>query len=288
MKQLIRLGLICTMLTLSGNVFAQVQENPRVVTIGGSLTEIVYALGRGDHLVGVDLTSSWPPEVEKLPKVGLYKSISSEGVLSLVPTHVLAYSNTEPASAMQQISSADVFVTIFERNPPQKALFDNILKVGKILTAEQQAQNLVREIREDLEHLEKKVASFPNRPRVLFLLNYDPSQMMVAGKGTVVDYLIDLAGGVNVAEAIDGYKPINAELVTSLVPDVVLSVEERWEDLGAREQMQELPGLIDTPAGRNNRFVALPGALVLGLGPRIAEAVELLAAAIHGPHGSDL
>jgi iron complex transport system substrate-binding protein len=287
MNNFTKMSLMFVWLTFSGNALAQENSKPRVVTIGGSLTEIVFVLGKGDTLVGVDLTSSWPPEVEKLPKVGLYKSISSEGVLFLAPTHVLAYSNTEPASAMQQISGAGVSVTTFERNPPQKALFDNILKVGTILSAEQQAQNLIGQIKKDLDRLEKKVANLPDKPRVLFLLNYDLSQMMVAGKGTVVDYLLNLAGGVNVAEDVEGYKPINAELVTSLAPDIVLSVEERWQTSGDREQMRGLPGLVDTPAGRDDRFAVLPGPLVLGLGPRIAEAVERLVNVIHGPQGGD-
>ncbi len=266
-----------------GNAFAQA---PRVVTIGGSLTEIVYALGQQDHLVGVDLTSQWPPEVKDLPQVGFYKKISAEGVLSLAPTHVFAYGDTEPATAVQQLKDAGVSVTTFGRTPPQEALFDNIAIVGNLLSASEKADQLARQIKSDLGAVAQKVAAKTDKPRVLFLLNYDPSQMLVAGRETVVHHLITLAGGVNVGQELKGYKPLNSEMITSLAPDVVLSVDERWESMGGAEGMKKLPGMMDTPAGAHNRFVALPGSLMLGLGPRIAEGVQLLVDAIHKEKGT--
>jgi len=261
-------------------------EQPRIVSIGGSLTEIVYAIGLSDRLVGVDLTSLWPPQVKKLPQVGFYKKISAEGVLSLAPTHVFAYGDTEPATAVQQLKDAGVSVTTFARTPPEKALYNNISTIGNLLSAQSQAADLIQQIKTDLHDVAQKVAAKNYKPRVLFLLNYDLSQMLVAGQQTVANHLITLAGGVNVASDLDGYKPLNSELVTSLAPDVVVSVQERWESMGGAAGMKKLPGMMDTPAGIHNRFVALPGALVLGLGPRIAEGVKLLADTIHQDKGT--
>lgn len=261
-------------------------EQPRVVTIGGSLTEIVYAIGQQDRLVGVDLTSLWPPAVKDLPQVGFYKKISAEGVLSLSPTHVFAYGDTEPATAVQQLKEAGVSVTTFGRTPPQDALFKNIATIGDLLSAPQKAEELIAQIKSDLDEIAQSVATKTDKPRVLFLLNYDPSQMLVAGRETVAHHLITLAGGVNVAGDLNGYKPLNSEMVTALAPDVVVSVDERWESMGGAEGMKKLPGMMDTPAGAHNRFVALPGSLILGLGPRIAEGVHLLSDAIHKEKGT--
>ena len=258
------------------------RDTSRLVVIGGSLTEIVFALGKGDAIVGVDRTSSWPPEVKKLPQVGYYKKVSAEGVLSLNPSFVLAYHDAEPTNALLQIEGAGVPVATFERTPPQQALMKNIGAVGEILAAETQAARLIQTINGDLDAISRKVALINHKPRVLFLLNYDPSQLLVAGHGTIAAHLIDLAGGINVANDLSGYGPLNPEMVAVAAPDIIVTVEDRWESMDGVEGIKRLPGVADTPAGRADRFAALPGSLMLGLGPRIGEAVGRLARAIHG------
>jgi iron complex transport system substrate-binding protein len=106
--------------------------------------------------------------------------------------------------------------------------------------------------------------------------------MMVAGRDTIAAQLIEMAGGVNAAGDLVGFKPLNAEMVSAAAPDVVLTVEERWKDMGGAAGMKRLPGMAGTPAARQDRMAALPGPLMLGLGPRIGEAVQRLARLIHG------
>jgi iron complex transport system substrate-binding protein len=256
-------------------------DSPRLVVIGGSLTEIVFALGKGQAVVGVDQTSGWPAEVKNLPQVGYYKKVSAEGVLSLTPSMVLAYRDAEPAEALRQVEQAGVPVVVFERTPPLKALMDNVDAAGRLLDAQAEAGRLAQAIRQDLDATARQVAGITSRPRVLFLLNYDPSQMVVAGAGTIAAQLIELAGGVNAAQGMTGYKPLNAEMVAAAAPDLVLTVEDRWQGMGGAEGMLRLPGMAATPAGRDKRFAALPGPLVLGIGPRIGEAVQRMAALFH-------
>lgn len=258
----------------------------RLVVVGGSLTEIVFALGKGGSVVGVDQTSTWPPEVKKLPQVGYYKRVSPEGVLSLAPSLVLAYRDAEPASALRQIAQAGAQVQTFERNPPLVALMDNITALGRILDAEAEAVRLSESIRRDLDAAAAKAATVSRKPRVLFLLNYDPSQMVVAGNGTIAAQLIELAGGINAAADLTGFKPLNAEMVNAAAPDLVLTVEDRWDGMGGAAGMKRLPGMDGTPAGRADRFAALPGPLMLGLGPRIGEAVRRLTVLLHGTEAS--
>lgn len=261
-------------------------DTARIVVIGGSLTEIVFALGRGGSVVGVDRTSMWPPAVETLPQVGYYKNVSAEGVLSLAPTLVLAYRDAEPAGALRQIEQAGTPVMAFGRTPPLPALMENIEAMGEILGVPDEAARLGGAIRRDLDAVAHRVAGISPKPRVLFLHNYGPGQMVVAGRDTVTAQLIELAGGINAAADVAGFKPLSAEMLAVIEPDLVLTNEDRWKEMGGAEGMKRLQGMADTPAGRADRFAALPGPLIMGLGPRIGEAVRRLAEMFHGERGA--
>lgn len=275
-------AVLAVLLAVGGINQAIAADTTRLVVIGGSLTEIVFALGKGSSVVGVDQTSVWPPEVKALPQVGYYKKVSAEGVLSLSPTLVMAYRDAEPASALRQVTQAGTPVTVFERSPPMVALMDNIGAVGRLLGAEGEAESLRRSLDDQIASVARAVAGAKTRPRVLFVLNYDPSQAVVAGAGTIAGQLIEMAGGINAAGDISGFKPLNGEMVTASAPDLVLTVEERWDAVGGAAGMMRLPGMAATPAARSGRFAALPGPLMLGLGPRLGEALRRLAALLHG------
>lgn len=282
-RDVMRLALLAGMVALvppPGR--AATVDTTRLVVIGGTLTEIVFALGKGETVVGVDQTSVWPDKVKALPQVGYYKKVSAEGVLALAPTAVLTYADAEPAAALAQLERAGVTVIRFERSPPLKALMDNIAAIGRLFGVEAEAARLGQGLQGELDQVRQATAALPSKPRVLFLLNYDPSQMVVAGRGTIADLLIGTAGGVNAVDGLSGFKPLNAEMVGVAAPDIVLTVDDRWDGLGGAAGMKRLPGVADTPAGRNERFAALPGPLMLGLGPRMGEAVRRLARLFHG------
>ncbi len=282
MRKIVSRVLLSILTVLASDAAARAADTSRLVVIGGSLTEIVFALGKGGSVIGVDQTSVWPPEVKALPQVGYYKKVSAEGVLSLAPTLVMAYRDAEPASALRQVEQAGIPVVLFERSPPMRALEDNIGAVGRLLGTEREAEALRRSLDEQVAAVGRTVAGVKNKPRVLFVLNYDPSQTVVAGAGTIAGQLIEMAGGINAAGDVTGFKPLNGEMVTAAAPDLVLTVEERWEGIGGAAGMVRLPGMSATPAGRNGRFAPMPGPLMLGLGPRLGEALRRLSGLFHG------
>lgn len=282
MRKTVGRFLLSALLVLASGAAARAADTARLVVIGGSLTEIAFALGRGGSVVGVDQTSVWPPEVKAMPQVGYYKKISAEGVLALSPTMVIAYRDAEPASALRQIEQAGVPVALFDRSPPMQALKDNIAGLGRLLDARDKAEALGRSLDGQIAAVTQAVAGAKARPRVLFVLNYDPSQTVVAGTDTIAGQLIGMAGGVNAAEGITGFKPLNGEMVSAAAPDIVLTVEERWEAVGGAAGMARLPGMSSTPAARAGRFAAVPGPLMLGLGPRLGEGLRRLAVLFHG------
>ena len=282
MRRTVSRVLLSVLMALASGAAARAADTSRLVVIGGSLTEIVFALGKGGSVIGVDQTSVWPPEVKALPQVGYYKKVSAEGVLSLAPTLVMAYRDAEPASALRQLEQAGIPVVLFERTPPLRALEDNIGAVGRLLGTEREAEALRRSLDGQIADVGRTVAGIGKKPRVLFVLNYDPSQTVVAGAGTIAGQLIEMAGGINAAGDVTGFKPLNGEMVTAAAPDLVLTVEERWEGIGGAAGMVRLPGMSATPAGKSGRFAPMPGPLMLGLGPRLGEALRRLSVLFHG------
>lgn len=282
MRKTVSRFLLSALMVLAWGAAARAADTSRLVVIGGSLTEIVFALGKGGSVVGVDQTSVWPPEVKAMPQVGYYKKVSAEGVLALSPTMVIAYRDAEPASALRQIEQAGVPVALFDRSPPMQALKDNIAGLGRLLDTRDKAEALGRSLDDQITEVRRAVAGVKTKPRVLFVLNYDPSQTVVAGTDTIAGQLIEMAGGVNAAEGITGFKPLNGEMVSAAAPDIVLTVEERWEAVGGTAGMTRLPGMASTPAARTGRFAAVPGPLMLGLGPRLGEGLRRLAVLFHG------
>jgi len=282
MRRTVSRVLLSVLMALASGAAARAADTSRLVVIGGSLTEIVFALGKGGSVIGVDQTSVWPPEVKALPQVGYYKKVSAEGVLSLAPTLVMAYRDAEPASALRQLEQAGIPVVLFERTPPLRALEDNIGAVGRLLGTEREAEALRRSLDGQIAAVGRTVAGIGKKPRVLFVLNYDPSQTVVAGAGTIAGQLIEMAGGINAAGDVTGFKPLNGEMVTAAAPDLVLTVEERWEGIGGAAGMVRLPGMSATPAGKSGRFAPMPGPLMLGLGPRLGEALRRLSVLFHG------
>lgn len=281
-KTIIGRILLSVLMALAWGAAARAADTSRLVVIGGSLTEIVFALGKGGSVVGVDQTSVWPPEVKAMPQVGYYKKVSAEGVLALSPTMVIAYRDAEPAGALRQIEQAGVPVALFDRSPPMQALKDNIAGLGRLLDTRDKAETLGRSLDGQIAAVAHAVAGIKAKPRVLFVLNYDPSQTVVAGTDTIAGQLIEMAGGINAAEGITGFKPLNGEMVSAAAPDIVLTVEERWEAVGGGAGMVRLPGMSSTPAARTGRFAAVPGPLMLGLGPRLGEGLRRLAVLFHG------
>ena len=121
-----------------------------------------------------------------------------------------------------------------------------------------------------------------SRPRVLFVLSHSMAQVRVAGRNTAADAMLTLAGASNVMAGIEGYKPLSPEAAIAAAPDVILATEQGLAAAGGIDGLLSAPGLAQTPAGRQRRVVALDALLLLGFGPRLPQAVALLADGVHG------
>ena len=258
-----------------------IRDTSRVVTLGGPVTEIVYALGAGGRVVGADTSSLYPAAVGRLPKVGYQRQLGAEGVISLKPTLVVATTEAGPPAALAQLRAAGLNVLILPADPTPEGARAKITALGQVFGREARASDLNAGIARDLAKAQVLAARTAQRPRVLFIYARGLQNPQVSGAGTAADGMIRLAGGVNAVTGVQGYKPLTPEAAVAAAPDVILMLSGGLESVGGVDGLLGLPGLAQTPAGRARRVVALDDLYLLGFGPRLGRAVQDLTLALH-------
>jgi len=260
----------------------------RIVSVGGTVTEIVYALGAGDALVGADTSSVYPPEAEKLPKVGYQRTLSAEGVLSLSPTLILITPESGPPAAIEQLRGTGARVVPIPTGTDVEAARAAIRAVATTLDRQARGEDLVKALEADVEQARALAAASSSHPRVLFVYARGAGMAMVSGKGTAADEMIRLAGAVNAVNDYEGFRPLTAEGVVAAAPDVVLVPSRGLDSLGGKAGLLAQPGMSLTPAARAERVVAMDDLYLLGFGPRTGQALADLARALHQQQRGDI
>jgi iron complex transport system substrate-binding protein len=266
---------------LSAVAPARAERPPRIVSVGSSLTEIVYALGAEALLVGVDTTSLYPEAARSLPQVGYMRALSAEGVLSLKPTLVLATSAAGPKATLDQLASTGIEVTILPDHYDYDSVARKIEAVGKLTGKIAEAEALISKGQSAIQGLSRKLAASGSKPRVLFLLSMGGGAPQAAGRDTAADGIIRLAGGVNAIDAYSGYRPLTPEAVINARPDFVLVTRQTVDAVGGVGAILDQPAIRQTPAGRAGKILQFDTLLLLGFGPRTPQAATELAAALH-------
>lgn len=261
-----------------------VGDTSSVITLGGDITEIVYALGQQEKLVAVDTSSVYPAEqVEALPKVGYVRALTAEGVLSLNPSLIIATGDAGPPEVLTQLQQAGVPLFIVSSEDSIEGAKAKISTVAEIFGVPNRAADLNRQI--DLDISEAKLytdaAKADAKPRVMFVYARGAGTLNVSGTGTSADAMIKLAGADNAITEYEDYKPLTAEAAVSAAPDVLLFLSRGLESVGGDTGLADLPGLALTPAFENGRVVALDDLYLLGFGPRVGQAVKDLTLALY-------
>lgn len=256
----------------------------RVLSLGGAVTEIVYALGEQDRLIGRDSTSSFPPEALDLPDVGYVRALSPEGVLSVQPDLILSEEGAGPPETIEVLQDAGIpFETIPEGHDAD-GLANKINAVAEALGVPDKAEPLIEDLRADLARVR---SDEPHKQRVMFILSLQGGRVMAAGAGSGADAIIRLAGAENAVSGFSGYKPMTDEAVSAAAPDVILMMNRGNAEVDASHnaslsQLQGMPALATTPAVRDGRVITMDGLLLLGFGPRTGQAARQLHDAIYG------
>ena len=254
------------------------------MTIGGPVTETVYALGLGERVVGTDASSLYPAEILDGPRLDYFRQTSAEGVLSLSPTLVLAVEGTGPPGVVEQIRAAGVPVVLTPEVSTVEDAERRLLAIGRLLDREDAARGLAERMRDELAAAE--ALRPPRAPRALFVYARGAGTLLVSGTGNPADAVLRLAGAENTVTAFEGYRPLTAEAVAGAAPDVIVLPEKSLESIGGLDGLFALPGMAQTPAAAARRVVTVDDALLLSFGPRLGQAVAELARGLRASAGS--
>lgn len=277
-------ALLFLWIALANPVYAK-DKPKRILSIGGAVTEIVYALKEEHRLVARDTTSTFPPQANELPDVGYMRALSPEGVLSVAPDLILAIEGAGPPETIDVLKSSSASIVTIPSIDTEQGIIDIISIVGEALGVPEKASDLARKVSEDFQTTDEQVSKLGDveRKKVLFVLSAQGGRILAAGSDTSADAIIKMAGGINVVQEFDGYKHLSDESVASAAPDVVLMMDRGGNHSISDEVLLSMPALQATPAAQTNSVIRMNGLLLLGFGPRTAEAVSKLNTKLYGP-----
>lgn len=264
--------------------FSHKAQAERIVVIDGALTEILYELNAEKHLVGRDVTSTYPAEVVKLPSVGYMRQLSAEGILSLNPSLVITTKDAKPQKVFTQLKDAGIEVVQIENRFTVEGVFHKITEMGKALDKLEQAEALISKIKKELEISKVKVAKMAGKSgkTAMFVLGMRNGNMMVAGSGTRADEMLRLAGVENPpAGFIQGYKPLTAESAILFNPGYLITMQHGLQSSGGRDKILNATAISLTKAGQQKNLVVMDNSF-LNFGPRIGEEILKLAQQVYG------
>ncbi|MDT6941815.1 ABC transporter substrate-binding protein [Brucella pseudogrignonensis] len=284
------LAVLATIVAFSGFAKADTVEKfadtSRIVSVGGAVTEIVYALGAGDKLVARDQTSTYPEQARKLVDVGYMRRLSPEGVLSVNPTGILMSEGSGPPETLEVLKKASVPIVMVPEAFTGEGVIAKIDAVGKALGLEDKAKELAANVSRDLEAAEKISADQNPRKRVLFIMSAQEGRIMASGTGTGANGIITLAGGVNAIDSYQGYKQLTDEAVEKAAPDLILTMNI-GKDSVQKEDLLKNPALANSPAGRSGNIVQMDSLYLLGFGPRTGAASRELSEKLYGKQAAN-
>jgi iron complex transport system substrate-binding protein len=253
----------------------------RVVTLGGSVTEIAVALGAADRLVARDTTSNWPESVLDLPDVGYIRALSPEGVLSVAPDLIIAEGDAGPVEAVDVLKAAGVPFLLMPEASTAEALPAKILAVGDALGLPEPAKALAAEVQAGLDEATARADAVTTKKRALFILSLQGGRVMAGGEGTEAAGIIALAGAENAGTGFQGYKQMTDEAVIAAAPEVILMMDREGDLSISDADILANPALAETPAGKAGQIIRMDGMLMLGFGPRTPDAARQLFDAIY-------
>ena len=262
----------------------------RLVVISQTYNEIIWALGAQDSVVGVDFSSTYPPEVKKVQTVGYHRALSAEGILSLHPTAIVHDNNIGPPQVVEQLKSLNIPMKTFAaKNDSVEGTKALIREMGAYFHKEQRAEELCRALDTQMAASLEAVRKYTDRPKVAVIHFGRASNVyLVVGKGggtgdgSAAGRMIEWAGGEMAINSDRMQRMESPEIVAQANPDVILVTDYGFDRAGGDlEQIKALPGVATSNAAKNNRIYRVEENQLMYFGPRTGENVEKVAAVIH-------
>lgn len=293
MHRFVSLAVAFVFFTLSGNALAQsrtitdaagrkvtITDTSRIVSIGGAVTEVLYALGLADKIIAVDSTSTFPEAAQKKTNVGYMRALAPEGVLKVGPTLILAIEGSGPAEAVEILERASVPYVVVPEAKDAEGVLRKIRFIAEAAGVPAEGEKLADAVREDFAALGNALKGIKQHRKAAFILAMGSGSPIVGGAGTSADALFKLADVDNALANVSGFKPASDEAMLAAAPDAVIVMSERDHAMSP-DKLFSMPSLASSPAAKTRNLIGLPGLYLLGFGPRTAHAARDLAAALY-------
>lgn len=252
----------------------------RIVSLNGDLTEIIFELGLGDNVVGVDVTTTYPPAAAALndqgQTVGFAQQLTAEAVLRFEPTLVLGDTQVAPSEVIEQLRGAGIPVVIVETQTTLDGVETKIAQVADILGVPEEGAALADRVMGEIGTARDLAAADESDPKVAFVYVRGPQVVFLFGAGMATQAMIEGAGAIDAGAAAGVFGPalLTPEALVAAAPDVIVLPDAGLEALGGIEAFLGLPGVAETPAAQNEAFLAYDEAYFFNLGPRVGEALD--------------
>lgn len=286
MKTSFLLFFICLLATSCGRLGNRDEKSghpERIVCIAKQYSEIIWALGAQENVVAVDISSTYPPEIKKLPTVGYHRALSAEGVLAAQPTLILHDNNIGPEHVVKQLSDLKIPMKVFENKGSDldstKLL---IQEMGAYFQKSDKAAEICAKLDADMAIAMANSRLYKDSLKVLVIHFGQASNVfLVMTQKSTAAKMIQWAGGKMAVDDPKGMKQLSAEIVAASNPDVILLTDFGYDRLGSIAKITELPGVSGTKAAKSNRIYRVEEHDLVYLGPRTGENVLMLQKLIH-------
>jgi iron complex transport system substrate-binding protein len=256
------------------------QRSQRIVSLSPNLTEIVFALGLGDRVVGVSNNCDWPAEAKQKPKMGTFWQPNTEAIIAAKPDLVVCESFLQHKEVAETLKRAGLRVVSLHAESIEE-LYSAILSIGQAAGCSDKAESLATKIKSELDQIRAKSSS-ARKVKVLWAVQTEP--MRVVGVKTFVNEIIDLAGGQNVIEPTgDQYPSVGTETILTSGAEVIIQSAMGTEDITKQQEAAEKfwNRFANLPAVKNKKVYVIEADTVLRLGPRLPDGIMAVAKLLH-------
>ncbi len=249
----------------------------RIISLSPSNTEVVYALGLQDRLIGVTTYDNYPPEAKDKPQVSGYSEVDVEKIVALQPDLILA-DDIHKAEVVPALEKLGMKVVVLRPGTIQQ-VFDNLNLLGKITGTGDKAASLVATLQQRVKAVTDKIAAGTTKPRVLYVTWYDP--IWTAGDDTMIGDLLAKAGATNIASDVSGYATITLEEAIQRNPQIIIVMSSMGVDNESLKYVNSEPRFAATDAVKNKQTFEIDADIFGRTTPRIVDGLETLAKLIH-------
>lgn len=260
-----------------------VTNTSRIVSLNGNITEVVYALGLGKHVVADDISATYPPAAAKAPKIGYQGELTAEPIIAKQPTVVIGDTTAGPASAIAQVRSAGIPVVILPSYQGYAGALEKITAVAHALGVPAAGRQVRARVSASIATAEREAARYSCHPRIMLLYLRGTSVELVAGAGAGYTPIFTAVGAVDAGaqSGLHGFAPITPEALVKAAPQILIVTTTGLASIGGLPALLKIPGIAQTPAGRTKDVLAYEDDFLLNNSTRVGELMQQLAVGLH-------